>query len=193
MVSNNNNDKALFVAIAGGDADAFKLLFHKYRGGMYSVAFKFTKTAYAAEEITQDIFISLWTSRAHLENVVEPKAYLYTIAYNKISRHLKKESNKARILALAQWVQNTSTNETEETVYANDSLRHINNAIEQLSPQKKLIYKLNRQQGKSYGEIADTLQVSPHTVKSHLVKAVKAIRSYLEGGVLLLVCLGLWW
>ena len=190
--SSNNNINALFAAIAGSDAAAFELLFGRYRAKMYAVSFKFTKTAYAAEELTQDIFISLWTSRAQLQNVQDPEAYLYTIAYHKISRHLKKESNKARILALAQWAQNTCTNETEETVYANDSSRHINKAIEQLSPQKKLIYKLNRQQGKSCSEIAETLHVSPHTVKSQLVKAVKSIRSYLENGVLLLACVTVW-
>ena len=71
MVSNsNNNVKALFAAIAGSDAAAFKVLFEQYRAKMYSVAFKFTKTAYGAEEITQDIFISLWTSRAQLHNVL---------------------------------------------------------------------------------------------------------------------------
>jgi len=191
-LASNDNIKALFAAVANGDAAAFKLLFEQYRAKMYAVAFKFTKSTYAAEEITQDVFISLWAGRAQLQNVLDPEAYIYTTAYHKISRHLKKESNKSRILQLAQWAQNSFTNETEETVYANDSRRHINQAIEQLSPQKKLIYKLNRQHGKSYMEIAETLQVSPHTVKSQLGKAVKSIRSYLENSVLLVACLTVW-
>jgi RNA polymerase sigma-70 factor (ECF subfamily) len=188
----NNDVKALFTAVANGDTVAFKLLFEQYRAKLYAVAFKWTKSTYAAEEITQDIFVSLWTSRAQLQNVLDPEAYLYTAAYNKISKHLKKESNKARILALAQWAHNTRTNETEETVYANDSSKHINNAVEQLSPQKKLIYKLSRQHGKSYDEIAETLHLSPNTVKSQLVKAVKSIRGYLEKGVLFLAFLMAW-
>ncbi len=197
MASNsNNNIKVLFAAISSSDTAAFKVLFEQYRAKMYSVAFKFTKTAYGAEEITQDVFISLWTSRAQLHNVLDPEAYLYTIAYNKISRYLKKESNQASILALAVWAQNTCTNETEETIYANDSSRHINNAIEKLSPQKKLIYKLSRQHGKSHHEIAETLHVSPHTVKSQLVKAVKSIRGYLDKGVLFtggIIITVAWW
>jgi len=192
LPANDNDVKVLFKAIAESDAAAFRLLFEQYRAKMYAVALKWTKSVYAAEEITQDIFISLWTSRAQLQNVQDPEAYLYTAAYNKISRHLKKETNQARILQLAHWAKNTCTNETEETIYANDSSRYINKAIEQLSPQKKLIYKLSRQQGKSYSEIAETLHVSTNTVKSQLVKAVKSIRSYLENGVLFMACLMVW-
>jgi RNA polymerase sigma-70 factor (family 1) len=188
----DNDIKLLFTAIANGDAEAFKLLFDQYRVKMYAVAFKWAKSKYAAEEITQDIFIGLWIGRLQLKNVQNPEAYLYTVAYHKISRHLKKESNQAKILKLAVWIPNAHSNETEETIIANDSARHINTAVEQLSPQKKLIYKLSKQHGKSYAEIAEALHVSPNTVKSQLVKAVKFIRHYLEKSVLFITWLLLW-
>ena len=80
-------------------------------------------------------------------------------------------------------------NETEEMVYAHDQQKFINQAVAQLSPQKKLIYELNQVQGKSYDEIAKTLNLSPHTVKSHLLKAIKFIRSCLKDRALLLIAL----
>jgi len=188
----DNDINALFTATANGDADAFKLLFDQYRVKMYAVAFKWAKSKYAAEEITQDIFIGLWISRLQLKNVQNPEAYLYTVAYHKINRYLKKESNQAKILELSIWITNTCSNETEETIFANDSARHINSAIERLSPQKKLIYKLSKHHGKSYAEIAEALHVSPNTVKSQLVKAVKSIRHYLEKSVLFITWFLLW-
>lgn len=184
VLSPDNGCKSLFEAIAGGDEAAFKILFEQYRGRVYASAFRWTKSGFASEEITQDIFISIWTSRSSLSAVRDPEAYFYTAVYNKISRHLKKEANKARILRLSSWNAKESSNETEETVYANDGQRFINKALSQLSPQKKLIYELNRKEGKSYHEIAETLHISPHTVKSHLLKAIKFVRNYMKNNAL---------
>jgi RNA polymerase sigma-70 factor (ECF subfamily) len=100
---------------------------------------------------------------------------------------LKKEANKARILQLSVWHVREWVNETEERIYANEGQRFINNALAQLSPQKKLIYELSRKEGKSYDEIAETLHLSPHTVKSHLVKALKFIRNYMKNNALTIV------
>ena len=135
------------------------------------------------------MFISIWTSRAQLPAVNDPQAYIYTIVYNKVSRYLKKEANKARILRLSLWNAKTYSNETEETIYANDGQKFVNKAIAQLSSQKKAIYELRRTQGKSYEEIAETLHLSPHTVKSHLMKAVRFIRNYVKDNALLLIWL----
>jgi len=182
----DTDTRVLFEAIARGDEQAFKMLFVQYRARVYAVAFKWTKLAVASEEITQDVFISIWISRAQLPSVNDPRAYIYTIAFNKISRHLKKETNQARILRLSASNTPSYSNETEETVYANDGQKFINRALAQLSPQKKTIYELKRIQGKSYDEIAETLQLSPHTVKSHLLKAIRFIRKYVRDNALLL-------
>ena len=176
--------KALFIAIAREDEYSFKIFFEQYRAKVYALAYKWTKSEFAAEEITQDVFISIWTGRAHLSRVQDPTAYLYTAVYNKISRHLKKEANKERILELSLWNVRQSSNETEERVYANEGQRFAERAVAQLSPQKKLIYELSRQEGKSYDEIAERLNLSPHTVKSHLLKAVKFVRNYMKNNAL---------
>ena len=110
--------------------------------------------------------------------------------YNKVSRHLKKEANQAHILK--QWQRKDYSNETEETILAHNCEKFINNAIEQLSPQKKLIYKLNRYYGKSYNEIGETLRLSPHTVKSHLVKARKFIRNHVNETALVIELIVTW-
>jgi len=179
--------KLLFEKIGRGDEAAFREFFEQYRSRVYSTAFKLTKSTFAAEEITQDTFISIWTGRVHLNHVDNPLGYLHTALYNKISRHLKKEANKARILRLSGWHAREWVNETEERIYANEGQRFINNALAQLSPQKKLIYELSRKEGKSYDEIAETLHLSPHTVKSHLVKALKFIRNYMKNNALMII------
>ena len=181
--------KYSFDAIAVGDEIAFESFFERYRARVYALALKWTKSAFAAEEITQDVFISVWTGRKNLPAVKDAETYFYTIIYNKINRHLRKEANKARILRLALWAANKSSNETEETVYANDGERFINKALEGLPPRKRLIYQLSRKEGKSHDEIAAALRVSPHTVKSHLAFVMKFIRNYMKDNVLSIVWL----
>jgi RNA polymerase sigma-70 factor (ECF subfamily) len=185
--------KLLFEKIGKGDEAAFREFFELYRSRVYHTAFKLTKSTFAAEEITQNTFISIWTGRAHLAEVRDPMSYLHTALYNKISRHLKKEANKTQILRMWRWNEREWRNETEEMVYANEGQRFINRALAQLSPQKKLIYELSRKEGKSYDEIAETLHLSPHTVKSHLVKALKFIRNYMKHNALILIaCISAW-
>jgi len=182
----NMSVKELFEAIAQNDEQAFKMLFDLYRSRAYAVAFKLTKLAYASEEITQDVFISIWVSRAQLANVKNGEAYIYTVIYNKVSRYLKKESNQERILELSIWNTKPYSNETEETVFVHDQQKQLREAVQQLSPQKKLMYELHEVQGKSYDEIAQTLNLSPHTVKSHVLQALKFIRSCLKDRALLI-------
>src|SRR5882672_1230290 len=109
--------KKIFSAIAGGDQAAFKSLFELFKEKIYAVALKWTKSTYVAEEITQNVFIGIWISREQLPGVNDPEAYLYTIAYNKLSSYLKKEANQSAILGL--FMQNTKqySNETEDTVF----------------------------------------------------------------------------
>jgi RNA polymerase sigma-70 factor (ECF subfamily) len=176
--------KLLFEKIGKGDETAFREFFELYRTRIYNTAFRLTRSTFAAEEITQDTFISIWTGRAHLIRVKDPLGYLHTALYNKISRHLKREADKARVLQLSGRHAREWANETEERIYASEGQRFINSALAQLSPQKKLIYELSRKEGKSNNEIAETLHLSPHTVKSHLVKSLKFIRNYMKNNAL---------
>jgi len=179
--------KIFFDAIASGDEAMFESFFEKYRGRVYSLVLKWTKSGFAAEEITQEVFISVWTGRNNLGAVRDAETYFYTIIYNKINRHLRKEANKERILKLALLGTDGTSNETEETVDVHDGERFVNQALERLSARKRLIYHLSRREGKSHDEIATVLRVSPHTVKSHLAHTLKIIRNYMKDNVLLVV------
>jgi len=176
----------LFSLISQGNETAFKILFENNKKKIYATAFKWTKCEIAAEEITQEVFISIWISRSKLSLVKEPVAYIYTVAFNHIRRFLKKEKNRSRILQLSVWNHKKVSNETVESIELKESQELINQALCKLTPQKKLIFNLSRQQGRSYEEIGQSLNLSPHTVKSHLSQAVKFIRAYLDTLAILL-------
>jgi RNA polymerase sigma-70 factor (ECF subfamily) len=64
-------------------------------------------------------------------------------------------------------------------VVAREYSQIIQKAVDQLPPQRKLIYYLNREKGLNYQEIADHLAISKHTVKNQLSTALQSIRHFL--------------
>jgi RNA polymerase sigma-70 factor (family 1) len=184
---NNLDCKVLFDLISKGNEKAFKVLFDEYKSKTYAVAYKWTKSSLASEEITQEVFINLWVSKLHLPNVKDPAAYMYTIIYNNVKGYIRKENNKSRLQEISFKKSNLISNETEETILANESQQIINEALSKLTPQKQLIYSLSRQQGRTNSEIGETLHLSPHTVKSHLLQTVKFIRKYFDNAVTIII------
>lgn len=175
-----HNEKVLFQQIASGDTEAFRQIFDLYKKQLYSTAIKLTKSQLSSEEITQEVFISLWISRARLANVENPGGYIFRILFNQVSTYLKKESNWERIIRDAIKLNMSSVNATQQAVDANESQRRINEVVENLPPQQKAVYQLSRLQGLKNDEIATALNISPNTVKAHLSKALETLRTHLK-------------
>lgn len=173
------SEKALFALIAAGDETAFRAFFERYREKVYAATLHLGKSRLIAEELTQEVFISIWVSRGSLARVDDPVAYLYRIVYNKFNSFLRKQANEVRILAAYRQTHPAISNQTEETILLNESRAILDKAIENLSPQKKTIYRMSREQGMSYVEIARALGVSPNTVKNHLAEATRLIRQHM--------------
>jgi RNA polymerase sigma-70 factor (ECF subfamily) len=189
IASDLHNEKSLFQLISAGDEQAFRSLFYLYKIPLFRVVIRLTKSKVIAEEIIQEVFISLWVSREHLINVDDPASYIYRSLFNKISTYLKKEANQERILRAAMRYGQASSDSAGQLVEEHETQRLIEQAIVQLPTQQNLVYRLSRQQGLSNNEIARQLHVSQHTVKSHLSKAIWFIKTYLKNLAVLILAL----
>ena len=172
--------KELFTSFANGDERAFRTIFEFYKKRVFSIGLKMLKSETEAEEIVQDVFLSIWMAKAILDTINDPEAYLFTITYNTINTHLKKASRNRqfidKVIEHLTDVQNT----TEDTVIAHETEKLIDVAIHRLPPQQKTIYQLSRQEGLSYDEIAKRMNISRNTVRNHLAEAMKTIRVFLK-------------
>jgi RNA polymerase sigma-70 factor (family 1) len=176
------DDKKLFSLITKDDGTAFTQIFHKYNTVIFPFVLKILKSKYLAEETVQEIFLNLWKKRAHLNEVENPKAYLYSIATNCALNQLKKlATNTKNINELYVATRNNEAAQNPSGIMdAKEMANLIAAAVQQLPPQRQLVYKLSRHDGKSYKEIGHILNISTKTVQAHLVEAVKSIKRILQ-------------
>lgn len=177
----------LFKQIAKGDAAAFKALFDVYKKKLYAAACKITKSTDTAEDIVQEIFARMWEKRLQLTDIEDPAAYIFTIAYHESFRYLKRVSTDRQLYESLRLRMKTEDNKTEEGIEVKETQEIVNHVIEELPSQRQLIYKLSREEGLSYKEIAERLHISPLTVKKQLQLALRNIRSGLSKSASLLI------
>jgi RNA polymerase sigma-70 factor (family 1) len=163
-----------------GDEPAFAELFRRYDRRIYPFVLKMIKDSVMAEEITQEIFIKIWRHRETLTAIDQPESYILTIAARHTLDQIKKRLNEHKMLRRFAAGLKSGHNDPEELLLLKDTEELIQRAVGQLPPQQRSVYLLSRNHGMSYEEIGRELNISPNTVRNHLVKALAAIRIWME-------------
>lgn len=172
--------RACFKALGEGDSSEFEPLFAHYRKKVFGVAFKMLKDRTDAEEIVQEVFLSLWLSRARLGDVEDPEAYLFTTTFHAVSRELKRIARNSELIeAVIRRMAGTQEN-IEQGITVKEAGQLVRKALQKLPPQQRTVYELSKLQGLSYFEIARHMHLSEHTVRNHLSVASKTIRKILK-------------
>lgn len=179
MQPNLDEIKLLEQLMLGQEA-AFKQIYLKYHGRLYGLALKLVKSQELSKEIVQDVFVKVWENRSHINKELSFTAFIFRIAHNHIFNILKRASKEASIKNEILAAAEIASNCTENEVIAAEYETLATNAIEQLPAQRKLIFKLCRNEGKSYEEVSYTLGISKSTVRDHMVKSIKFIKEYLH-------------
>ncbi len=169
--------KVLFECISRGDVVAFRKVFDSYNKRLFAAALKLTKSRDIAEDIVQEVFTALWESRENLSEVDNPEAYIFTIAYNKTYRYLKKVASDSRLYEALRSRMKVAQQSTEELLDLKETQDIINREVGKLPSKRQLIYKLSRIEGLTHQQIAEQLNISPLTVKKQIVLALRQIRS----------------
>lgn len=170
------DEKNLLLAIKCDDPDAFKKIYLRYQLKVYYFAYRFFRNKEEAEEVVQEVFIRIWNNRKFLNETLSFNSYLFTIAKNYIFNQKRDKLNHQSFISFLIPFCSETENSTEETVISNDLEKHMQHAIDNLPPQRKLIFKKSREEGLTYPQIASELKISEKTVESQIRLAIKWLR-----------------
>lgn len=168
--------------LATGSEYAFSQLFSRYHGKIYGVGMKFLKNTTLAEEVVQEVFMTVWDNRADMKTVLRFEPYLYTMARNHIFRGIKSIARDA-VAEKEFSLDLKPVNDTDHGIREEQYEKLLHDAVEKLSPQQKVIFRMAKQEGLSHKAIAEQLNLSVLTVKDQMKKALQTIRRNLEGHV----------
>ena len=172
-----HDDTRLSAQLSRGDIDAFNSLYYKYYKAVFSNIFKVVQQQQAAEDILQEVFAALWIHREKIDLEQTVGGWLFVVSYNKAIRFLHRSVREK--LRLQHGLSGATADTTEED---NEVLEYqyqlVNEAIENLPPQKKRVFILCKLEGKTYEEAARALGISTHTVKEYVSSSLKFIKQY---------------
>lgn len=173
-----NEEKEILQQVAQGDERAFRLLFNKYHHKLGSYIYQITKSDELKHEVVQDVFLRIWLNRKALAEIHNFQAYLYVISKNHALNCLKKTAHERALTTHLDTV--TYVPPIEETLEDNDRYVFVDEAIDQLPRQQKLVYLLSRHERLKHAEIAIRLNLSRETVKKYLKISTESITCYIR-------------
>lgn len=183
----------LILRLHEDDVSAFEALYEQYHHAIYFNVLKLVRDEQGAEDIVQEVFIALWEKRKEMDSAGIAN-WLFVVSYNRAAVYLRQKLRQS----LLATPPDTTTDTTEHRyLQLEERLTHLQEALEQLSPQRRKVFELCKIQGKTYEETARELQLSRHTVKEYLSAAIAGIKDYLQQhyrqeAVILLLMVGNW-
>ncbi len=182
-------DAELIALLAKDDQAAFTEIYRRFWDKVFAVAFHRLNDQLEAEEVVQDVFFSLWKRRENLAIQYSLNTYLSTAAkYQIISRQRKQYLQQQNSAATLQ--SNDSGVDSTQLWFSERELKQqLDYHIEQLPEKCRIVFKMSREEFKSYAEIAAELGVSEKTVEAHITRALKILRDKLHIGLPLMLYL----
>jgi RNA polymerase sigma-70 factor (ECF subfamily) len=174
----------LYQLVAEGDERAFNIIYEKHWPKLYRFLYRMTKSSEVAEELLVDVFLKLWMGRELIPQIRNMDGYLYKAAYHKALDFFKLCAKEVSVQkAIEQQMSGKCAENADQHLLEVEYQDLIAQAIRQLSPQRKRVFTLSREQGLTHEQIARELDVSPLTVKRTMSDALQSIRTFLKDHV----------
>ncbi len=170
------SDLALFRAITAQRSEAaLEQLFRRHFDRLCEFAFRLSASHASAEEIVIDLFHKLFADGAALGVPENVAAYLFAATRRRVLNHHRDTARRAHAENLAGSTSATSDVPTDgmRLILFREMESEIDRLLQQLPPRRQLIFRLHRIEGLSHQEIADVLEISPHTVKAQMGDALR--------------------
>ena len=196
----NTDDEKLFSFIEKGDKGAFTQAYDRYHKLLYVLAYRYLMNADMAEDVVQHVFARLWEFRSELHVGISLKNYLFTMTKNHVLNLIRNENSAiSKNYEIAQSspvyedqffllqifyeiAQSTPVYEDNliENLEKKEMMASFYKAVDMLPPQKRSICLMKVKEELTNQEIAERMNLSVNTVKTHYTEALKMLRIHLS-------------
>jgi RNA polymerase sigma-70 factor (family 1) len=154
---------------------AFEEIFQIFYERLLNFCIVYVKDKAYAEEIVSNVLLKLWMKRKESE-IRNLETYLFISVKNSSLNHLKQYSNLRLVYLEDSGVHDiVNPHDPGKELERRELIFKMNEAIETLPLQCKIIFKLVKEEGLKYKQVAEILEISPRTVETQLVRAMKKL------------------
>ena len=166
--------------IAAGNEQAFILLYKEYYPKLLQFASAFLKDQQLAEEVTEDVFIYLWCNREQITQIVNLQVYLYVSVKNRCLNKMPVRNEQLSIDVVPEASLPFGNDNPLQKAIDSEMQTRMQQAICNLPPRCRMIFRLIREDGLKYKDVAEILNISVNTIDNQMAIAVKKICEALQ-------------
>lgn len=187
----NLSESELILMAQQGDTEAFCLLARGYERRIYTLALYYCRDTHDAEDLAQEAWLKAFKAIASFKGESSFYTWLRQITINaflnhqrSLRKHLTQRAAEIRMIALdsvdyMEHLISSPANALEDGVQQKMLLEKVAQALDELTPQQRLIFLLKHEEGMTYEEISAALKCSTGTIKKSLFRAVAKLRQRL--------------
>jgi RNA polymerase sigma-70 factor (ECF subfamily) len=186
-------DVALMLKARAGDTEAFATLFRKYGPQVAKYCRRQLGDVASAEDVTQEVFTSLFKRRREYQPTARFSTYLFTIATRLCLNEWRRAYHRRRrrmvnfddmVRGMGSWLGRRAHDTPEEEAVGRDGEARLRDALGGLSDAQRTAFLLRRMDGMSARDIAAVLRCSEMAARAHVCRATgklkRAMGPYLE-------------
>jgi RNA polymerase sigma-70 factor, ECF subfamily len=177
----NLSDAELVSSLRSGQRQAIAVLYDRYAGLVYSIAYRILQNAQEAEDLTQDIFVTFWENDRFNPTRGSLSSFLGLLTRSRAIDKIRQRTTANNFLS--RWQQTISEESTSasplETAATQETQTNVQQAMQSLPALQRQILELNYYKGLSHNQIAQSLGLTPGVVKSRLRQALVQLKTQL--------------
>ena len=174
-----NQDRVLN-ELARGSKQALEQLFGYYYPRLYNFSKSFLKLEEGIDDILQEVFLKIWDNRKNIKTSYSFNSFIFTITRNLLLNELRSRLNnqkfRERIKGLSLAEEFVSFEQVEYT----ELKEKIDHLVGEMPEKQREVFRLSREEGLSYKEIAEKLNISEKTIEYHIHQAIGFLKKRLK-------------
>lgn len=176
----NTNDIDLIDLLAADNEQAFTEIYNRYWQTLLTTAYNIIQDEQAAQDAVQNVFVSLWKRRKDVV-IHSLKAYLQQAIRYAVLKHFREQ--RADISFFERLRKITTELIADDTLILKEQEQLLAQILESMPENCSETFRMSREEGLTYKQIASRLKISEKTVEKRLSKSLQYIRKGLSGYV----------